>query len=246
MAAYRADVYSDDEAAALYDTLNPWGADDDFYLPLVLEASGVLDVGCGTGTLLARARADGHRGRLVGIDPDAAMLRRARRHRDIDWEEGAAASMTWDREFELAVMKGHAFQQLVTDDELRDSFAAIRDALVEGGRFVFETRNPRIRAWEGWTPEHAFEVVDDNGRQVRISYDVESVVDDVVTLTETTSDADGATLRVDRASLRFLDVDVLDALLEAAGLAVDARYGGFAAERLEKDSPEIVTIARRH
>jgi hypothetical protein len=35
-------VYSDAEAAALYDVLNPWGPDDDFYLELVMGGSSVL------------------------------------------------------------------------------------------------------------------------------------------------------------------------------------------------------------
>jgi len=43
------------------------------------------------------------------------------------------------------------------------------------------------------------------------------VVGDVVTFTETTSDADGTVLRVDHASLRFLDVPVLGAFLAGAG-----------------------------
>jgi hypothetical protein len=55
----------------------------------------------------------------------------------------------------------------------------------------------------------ATDVVDLSGRSVRVSHNVESVVGDVVTLTETTSDPDGTVLRVDRARLRFLDADTL-------------------------------------
>jgi hypothetical protein len=53
--------------------------------------------------------------------------------------------MAWDREFDLAVMMSHAFQFLVTDDELRASPAAISRALADGGLFVFEMRNPLVR-----------------------------------------------------------------------------------------------------
>jgi SAM-dependent methyltransferase len=142
-------VYADDDAAALYDLLNPWDASDDFYLSYVLEAGSVLDVGCGTGRLLHRAREAGHGGRLCGIDPDPASLARARRRADVEWVEGRAADMTWEREFDLAVMASNVFQVFVTDDELAASLAATRSALVDGGRLVFGTRNPRVRAWEG-------------------------------------------------------------------------------------------------
>ena len=153
--------------------------------------------------------------------------------------------MTWDREFELAIMTGHAFQVLVEDDELRDSLAAIRRALVAGGRFAFETRNPSARAWESWHSGNATSVVDAAGRRLRVSHDVESVVGDVVTLTETTSDPDGVALRVDRASLRFLDTDSLAGFLDEAGFEIEAQYGGWLREPLEPASPEIITIARR-
>ncbi|MDQ3656626.1 MAG: class I SAM-dependent methyltransferase, partial [Chloroflexota bacterium] len=122
-----------------------WGPSDDFYLSLVMASPSVLDVRCGTGTILHRARSAGHAGRLVGIDPDRAALDVARARSDIEWHEGSAASMTWDREFGLAVMMSHAFQCFVTDDDLRTSLSAIRGALVDGGRFVFETRNPAVR-----------------------------------------------------------------------------------------------------
>jgi SAM-dependent methyltransferase len=67
-------MYSDEEVAALYGVLNPRGASHDFYLGLIMEAQAVLDVGCGTGTLLDGARTTEHTGRLCGIDPDGAML----------------------------------------------------------------------------------------------------------------------------------------------------------------------------
>jgi len=70
--------------AAWYDVLNPWGPSDDFYLDLVMSAACVLDVGCGTGRLLHRAREAGHTGRLCGLDPDPAMLEQARARTDIE------------------------------------------------------------------------------------------------------------------------------------------------------------------
>jgi SAM-dependent methyltransferase len=236
-------VYPDEEAAALYDVLNPWGPSDDFYLGLVMGAASVLDVGCGTGAILRRAREAGHPGRLCGIDPDEAMLGVARRRRDVEWLTATAASIAWDGEFDLAIMTGHAFQLLVGDDELSASLRAIHRALAAGGRFAFETRNPRARAWEGWNPADAMEVVDPSGRPVRISHEVEDVAGDVVTLTETTSDAGGAPLRVDRARLRFLDVEALARFLSDGGFEVEAQYGGWFGEPLDAASPEIVTLA---
>lgn len=238
-------MYSNAEAAALYNVLNPWGPSDDFYLALAMASASVLDVGCGTGTMLHRARDAGHTGRLAGIDPDRAALDIARRRGDIEWIEGTAATMTWDREFDLAVMMSHAFQCVVTDDDLRASLAAIRRALVEGERFVFETRNPAVREWEEWHPRNPLDVVDPAGRAVRITYQVLSEDGDVVTLTETTSDPEGTVLRVDQARLRFLDADTLRCFLTEAGFIVDAQHGGWSGETLEGTSREIVTFARR-
>ena len=236
-------MYSDDDAAALYDLLNPWEPSDEFYLSHVLAASAVLDVGCGTGRLLHRAREAGHGGRLVGVDPDPAALARARRRADVEWVQGTAADMSWAAEFDLAVMASNVFQVFVTDEELRASLAATRAALVPGGRLVFGTRNPRVRAWEGWNPANPIDVVDHEGRALRILYQVESVADDVVTFTETTATRDGRPLRADRASLRFLDVDEIDAQLSRAGFEVETRYGDWSRGPLTTGSDNIVVVA---
>jgi SAM-dependent methyltransferase len=237
-------VYSDDQVTALYEVLNPWGPGDDFYLRLVMDAPSVLDIGCGTGAMLRRAREAGHSGRLCGLDPDRASLALARRRADVEWFEGIAASIRFQGEFELAVMMGHSFQTLIDEDELRASLAAIHRALTGDGRFAFETRNPLARAWEDWNPTIAVDVVDPSGRPLRLWHQVESIDGEVVTLTETTADPDGTPLRADRGSLRFLGPDRLDALLAEAGFEVEARYGGWSRDPFTPSSREIITIAR--
>ena len=89
------------------------------------------------------------------------------------------------------------------------------------------------------------EAVDPSGTPVRITYEVEAVDGDVVTFTETTRNGAGAPLRVDRCSLRFLDVEGLDGVLEGAGFHVEDRYGGWHREPFAANTPEIVTVARR-
>ncbi|MGI5401298.1 methyltransferase domain-containing protein [Streptomyces sp. CA-135486] len=245
-------MYSDADAAALYDVLNPWDPDqrpeDRFYFPLVMGAESVLDVGCGTGAMLKLARERGHHGRLVGLDPDRAALDRARRRADVDWAEGTAADAKSGADFDLATMTGHAFQDLLTDHDVRASLTAVHGALRRGGCFVFETRHPQARAWEEWTssnPDDVAEVVDDAGRALRYWHDVDSVIGDVVTIRGTVAEPDGTVLRVLSESLRFLDVAALNAFLADAGFEIEAQYGDWDREHLTSASREIITIARR-
>jgi hypothetical protein len=161
----------------------------------------------------------------------------------VEWISGDAASIAFSHEFELALMTGHAFQFLVTDDDVHRSLAAIRHALLDGGRFVFDTRNPAARSWEQWNPERAIDVVHPSGRRLRVWHEVEDVSADVVTITETTADLDGTALRVDRAKLRFLAVDELEVFLTDAGFEIEAQYGGWSRQPLGPLSSEIVTFA---
>src|SRR5712691_2281452 len=172
-------AFADASLAELYDLFCPFEplGDFRFYLPLVMAAQAVLDVGCGTGALLHRARQLGHTGRLCGLDPASGMLEQARKRADIEWVHGDLASVTWDREFDLIVMSGHAFQVYVEDDDLRASVAAIRRALTDTGRFAFETRNPLVREWEQWTPDNPDEVTDARGSRVRCDYEVQTPVE---------------------------------------------------------------------
>jgi SAM-dependent methyltransferase len=241
-------LFAEPDLAGLYDAFCPWEARDDFrfYLPLVMSAQAVLDVGCGTGTLLKRARDAGHSGRLCGLDPAIGMLQQARQRTDVEWIRGSMAAMAWHHEFDLIVMTGHAFQVLVADDEIRASLATLRAALTEDGRFAFETRNPSARAWEAWTPDRAVEAVAPDGAVVRMEHDVDTPVDgDVVSFTITFTCPGWHNSELSRSTLRFLDAHALRAFMVEAGLVIDEQFGDWDGQPLSDSSPEIITIARR-
>jgi SAM-dependent methyltransferase len=237
--------FSDAYLASLYDVIERHGGPDEaFYLHLARSADRVLDVGCGTGWLLHRARAEGHRGRLVGVDPAEGMLREARRRADVEWFAGYLSDAGFASEFDLAYMTGHAFQVLLDDAAITELLTAVRTALVQGGRFAFETRNPHARAWRRWTPEHGTEVTDRDGRRVRVWHEVERADGEFVTFTENFAvDGRHAPL-VSRSTLRFVTTEHLDRLLTASGFVVEERYGSWDRRPFTPDSPEIITVAR--
>ena len=240
-------LFADTTLAALYDSFCPRERRDDFdfYMPMVMGAAAVLDVGCGTGVMLHEARDAGHLGRLCGLDPAAGMIEQARRRSDIEWVLGDLTASDWNSEFDLVIMTGHAFQVLLEDHNLRVSLAAIAAALTPGGCFAFETRNPKAREWERWNPEHAAQVSDPQGRTVRMSRQVDAPFDgNVVSFSHTFSSPDWDQVEVSHSTLRFIEADLLAAFLAEAGLEVEAQFGDWDRSPLTDVSPEIITLAR--
>lgn len=239
--------FSDAQLASLYDLFSPRDrrSDYDFYLPLAMEAGSVLDVGCGTGAFLHELRDAGHTGRLCGLDPAPGMLDLARRRDDIQWVLGDLSTPRWRRAFDFIVMTGHAFQALVTDDEIRTTLAGVREALTEDGVFAFETRNPAQRAWEEWDDRYRGKVVDGEGATVRMNTHLESPFDGAISFRHVFSSDAWPEPQVSRSTLRFLDADALDGFLGEAGLVADARFGDWDRSPLTLQSPEIIMLARR-
>ena len=98
-----------------------------------------LDVGCGCGqTVLALAERVGAGGRVLGLDPSATMLERARRRAEglsqVRFEVGDAQTHAFGGErFDLVFSR---FGVMFFADPIA-AFANLRAALVDGGRLAF-------------------------------------------------------------------------------------------------------------
>jgi len=149
------------EDAALYDWEYRRRRDDvRFYRMLADERGGpVLDLGCGTGRLLAPLLADGHR--VVGVDHAPAMLARAaarvarlsaaRRRRAL-LVRADLRRIAFAPRFAFAIVAFHGIQHLVSDAELLGFLRRARAALIPGGWLAFDVFAPspdflaRVRA----------------------------------------------------------------------------------------------------
>ncbi len=238
--------FAEPKLAALYDLFCAGRADFAFYLDYVMAADSVLDVGCGTGALLHMARARGHTGQLVGLDPAEAMLAVARERGDIAWQPGTLETVRFSHQFDLVVMTGHAFQVLLTDDEIARALTAIHAALMPGGRFAFETRNPAARAWEGWPDAYRGAVPSAGGAMVNMHTRLDTPMrDEVLTFTHTFDCPAWAESEISTSSLRFIGAEALMRKLEENGFTLEDCFGDWDRRPFDSASPEIIAIARR-
>ena len=144
--------YANQKLVELYDLDSPWSPDREFYLQLAAPTrQSVLDLGCGTGLICDAYAAKGHD--VTGVDPSKAMLDVARRKPfgdKIDWVESTSQDYRSDKLFDLIIMTGHAFQVLIDDSDILETFSAMGRQLKETGLIVFESRNPRIDWSQTW------------------------------------------------------------------------------------------------
>lgn len=102
------------------------------------EPSSLLDIGCGTGTLLVSLPANYTR--RVGIDFQVGMVRYARNiHPDLDARIGDVRSLRTGQTFDVITCVGLVFAYLRTDDELRAAISSVTAHAHDGTVFVLQT-----------------------------------------------------------------------------------------------------------
>ncbi|MDX6260644.1 MAG: hypothetical protein QOH84_2332 [Kribbellaceae bacterium] len=229
--------------AGLYDPLEAGRGDLDAYVAMVGEfgARRVLDVGCGTGVLALMLAERGVE--VVGVDPALASLEIARAKRGAErvrWVHGDAGALP-PLQVELAVMTGNVAQVFVGDEEWAATLGAVRRALVAGGRFVFETRDPGREAWLGWNREETYSRIELPGIGVVEHWtDLLEVRLPLVKFKRTYVFAkDGATL-VSESTLRFRSRGEVEESLTRAGFVLDE-----VRDAPDRPGLEFVFVARR-
>jgi len=234
--------YENPKLAAIYDLFCPWSPDRDFYLALAGDPpQHILDLGCGTGLLCDAYAARGHI--VTGVDPTPAMLAVARQkpHGDaIEWVEAFAQQYRSEKRFDLIIMTGHAFQVLLSDEDVMAGLTTMRHHLKPSGRAVFESRNPAI----DWAAEwNGTEEVTHQGITIRETTEVLSRVGDRVTFEQRYQFPD-ETL-VSFSELRFLPKEAIEARLAAAGLRVEALFGDWDSSPFDAaSSHEMIFVVR--
>lgn len=238
--------FEDPRLAALYEPRTPERPDFAHYLPLLMDAQAVLDVACGTGTLLRTAREQGHTGRLVGIDRSAAMLGIARRTEGIDWRLGNPASIEEREAFDLVTITGHAIHYFSSSSELDALLQVINSVLKPGGRFSFEFGLRSAHIWQQWTPEHITTVFDEGGTSIKVWDDASASEDGRLVELHTTFTSESWPEALESVShLQFFDLEQMTEHLTRAGFAIEDRFADWEHAPLSQDSAQCVVLARR-
>lgn len=224
--------FSHPRLAQVYDALDADRSDLDTYVDVVEEfgARVVLDVGCGTGSFLARLAALEETS-LVGIDPAGASIDVARSKisdNRVEWIVGTMLDQTgpaWHGYFDLVTMTANVAQVfLEEEEEWHCSLGAIHTSLRPGGPLVFETRAPADRAWKRWSKELTRRVVDVPGEgPVERWVQVTGINDPFVTFeSPTVFLADGE--RIDsNTTLRFRTEELRDSLARTGFVNIQIR-----------------------
>jgi len=234
-------AFADPRLAALYDRFDDDRSDLDAYVALTreVEASQVVDVGCGTGSLAVRLAA--LEITVTGVDPAGASLEvaRAKPHADrVTWVHGDATALEGrGLAADLAVMTGNVAQVFVSDDDWTRTLQAVRGCLRPDGWLALETRRLEVRDWEQW--DVAPTPVDVPGGQDVVFERAVTRVDPPLVTFETTTTIGDDVVR-SSSTLRFRQREELEADLVQNGFDVVA-----VREAPDRPGKELVFLARR-
>ncbi|MDQ3602855.1 MAG: hypothetical protein M3385_03225 [Actinomycetota bacterium] len=141
-------------------------------------------------------------------------------------------------------MTGHV-AQIIRDDEVWSAtLAAIREALVPGGRVAFESRNPLARPWTAWTPQASRRRVEDAVvGPVEVWFQDPEVDGDLARNEIHYLFARSGKEMVSHTELRFRTRAELSRSLSDAGFSVESVFGDWDGRPADGASRELIFVA---
>jgi 2-polyprenyl-3-methyl-5-hydroxy-6-metoxy-1,4-benzoquinol methylase len=236
-------LYADTTFARYYDLANGWTEDNQALATLAADASTILDLGCGTGLLATHLATQGKQ--VTGVEPAEGMLDIARTRPGgarVTWLQEDARTLRLGRRFDLIIMAGHAFQCLLTPEDQLSLLTTIAHHLSPQGRFIFDSRNPTARAWEGWTPDQTRRSLPDGTLMWH-----DATHDDasqITTYTTTFAPPDARQITT-TARIAFPTQPAIAQACTTAGLHVTHWHGDWHLAPFTPQSPEIIALGTR-
>jgi len=229
------------------------GVDNDYYLSQMAEAGGpVLEIGVGTGRLLAAALARGVD--AYGVDLSPTMVERCREKlpgedRDRVWV-GDGVSLKTERRFSLVVAPFRVLSHVpALDDQIR-FLESVHDALRPGGLFVFDLYVPSLTLLLEGLPE----ICDFDGEHApgkRLRRFVSSTPADLARQTNHVrmrfvwDEDDGEQGEDWEFDMRFFFRFEIEHLVARSRLELVSLHGDFDGGALTADSREYLVVCRR-
>ncbi|MGH2616222.1 MAG: class I SAM-dependent methyltransferase, partial [Thermomicrobiales bacterium] len=246
------------ELPELYDLEHAGYAEDiDLYLRLAeVVGDPVLELGCGTGRVLAPLAAAGHR--LTGIDRSRPMLERARlrlgEHGLLDRVALCNGAMTEAERapngpFGLVIFSLNGLMHLPTQHEQREALTSARRALDPRGMLVIDALNPTpelLAGFDGRVQHDGTWTRADGTRVDRFSARTHTASAQRIDtdLWYDLSEPDGILRRI-RSSfpMRYIVASELALLLELAGYVEWKLYGSYDLDPYDDHSDRLIVTA---
>jgi ubiquinone/menaquinone biosynthesis C-methylase UbiE len=247
-----------------YDESVPdWPGEIEFYKALASEVKpggAVLEIASGTGRVAIRLAQEGVN--VVGLDLSARMIEVARRKsagiQTMQWVQADMRSFELGRAFDLAMIPGHAFQNLNSPQDQAACLESIRRHLKPGGLLVVHLDHQDF-VWLGellgerggvFEPAEQFRHPK-TGRTIRTfrawSYEPSTQTAICQTAWEAIGENGEVIDRWETEPIRLHCVFrfEMEHLLARIGFTVEAVYGDFFRHPLEDKSPGMIWLARK-
>lgn len=251
--------------AELYDLyVGDWRGEIDFYLSMAQQAQAnggaVLEVACGTGRVairLAQAGID-----VTGLDRSAAMLDIARSKsaglNNIRWVQADMRDFELYQQFGLAIIPGHAFQNIHTAADQVACLTCIHGHLAPDGTLVVHLDHQEMD-WLGDIGQRPFADMEygkklthpTTGQTYRMvyswAYERSTQTAIFEKAWELVGTDDVVLERFDNQPVRLHCVfrSEMEHAAHRAGFAVEAVYGDFLRNDLDDNSSEMIWILKR-
>ncbi len=231
----------------VYDQINVWGKDDEFFLELLskINAKKVADLGCGTGRLTIHFAKAGYQ--ITAIDPNEEAIEQAKNKEcpnEVSWIVGDSTSLQTNA-YDAVIMTANVAQVFLTQESWQKLISDVYRALKSGGHFIFDTRNPLAKAWEQWekdlTPDVATDQV--SGEKLEIWTEYEGFVeeDDVFSFYEIVKIARTDEIIVrEKMQLKFRTQEEIYESLQLEGFSQIQAYGDWEFKQATKESKSFI------